>query len=218
MLMLLNWRPPEIKILDASIISSSSGGPGTNYNNEWADILLREDFDISDFSIEHISAGSNNSQKFITFGKENKSFPGGTIIRVHTGRKQDDDDANNPSADVDHRYAELDSWQFSPAGETIKVLDKKGNVLHSRYIVPQGSFSSKDIVLIRNADNTRAFMFFPSGQEKAGKIDNGNYLLNFKYRLNIGNHQPVLKRMGGIDGDEDTTIEFSYPAILPLAG
>jgi hypothetical protein len=151
----------------------------------------------------------------MTFGTESKRFPAGTIIRVHAGRKQDDDDANNPPADVEHRYAELDSWQFSPAGETIKVSDKKGNVVHSRHIVPEGSFSSKDIILIRNADNTRAFMFFPSAGEKAGKIDNGNYRLNFKYKLNIGNHQPILKRMGGIDSDEDTTIEFSYPAILP---
>lgn len=200
----------KVKILGAGI--SSSGGADSEYNNEWVDILLREDFDIRGLSIEHKSAGSGDFQEYFTFGNDNLHLPAGTIVRVHSGRKQDD---TNPSPDLEHQYAESSGWHFSSAGETIRIIDKEGNILHSRYVTPYASYFKKNTILIRNADNTRAFLFFPGAGEKAGRIDNGSYAFSFRYKLNIGDNKPVLKRMGGVEVDEETRIEFSYPAILP---
>jgi hypothetical protein len=198
-----------IKILGAGI--SSSGGPSTEFNNEWIDFLLREEFDLCDLSVQHKSIGSAEFQEYFRFGTESK-FPAGTVIRIHTGRKQDD---TNPSPDLEHRYVESNNWYFSSEGEMIRLSDKAGNILHSKFIAPQTSYISKDLILIRNADNTRAFVFLPGQIEKAGIIDNGNYMFSFRYKLNIGDNKPILKRIGGIDADEETQIEFSYPTILP---
>jgi hypothetical protein len=198
-----------IKILGAGI--SSSGGDSNGYNSEWIDFIVREKFDISNILIEHKSVGLAEFQEYFRFGTENY-LPAGTIIRIHSGRKQDD---TNPSQDLEHRYVESNNWHFSSAGEMIRITNKGGNILDSRYIASQESYISKDIILIRNADNTRAFVFLPSTVERAGPIDNGNYMFSFRYRLNIGDNSLILRRMSGIDAEEETYIEFSYPAILP---
>lgn len=196
-----------IKIIGASI---SQSGVGTACNNEWVDILLREPFDINGLVVEHKSEGGNDFQRYILFSSE-KLLPAGTIIRTHSGKEEDD---TGFSPEIEHRYLSLNTWQFKSMGETLRLKDAQGKVLHARYIAKAGSFSSKGAICIRNADNTRAFVFYPGSGENASKIEKGNYRFDLRFKRNTGGDQPVLKRMGG-DSDEETDIEFSYPAILP---
>ncbi len=202
---LMEEASEPIKIIGASI--SNSGGGGTNFNSEWVDILLRESFDINGVTVEHAPEGVNDFQTYISFSSE-KSLPAGTIIRIHTGKKEYD---ANVSSEMEHRYLESDNWKFTPEGETIRVVDHQGKILHTRYIAKAGTFSTRNIICIRNSDNTRAFVFFPTNEEKASKIERGNYRFDFRFKRNIGDAQPILKRMG-MDNDEETYIEFSLKA------
>lgn len=199
-----------IKITGAFISGQTYGG--SDLHKEWVDILLRDDYNISGLVIEHKSIGKDMFETYCTLGTE-KLLPSGTVIRIHTGREDQD---TNPFPEAERRYLGLSSWQFLANGEFIRIKDAAGKILHTYFIASDGYCDAKEAIYVRNSDNTRAFIFLPGNGKKAAPVAAGNYRLFFKFGRNIGPAAPVLKRAGR-DTAEETYIEFSYPAFLPEA-
>ncbi|AET67190.1 hypothetical protein Desor_1539 [Desulfosporosinus orientis DSM 765] len=197
-----------LKIINASIDYQAFFS--TDYHQEWVDILLQEDYNISGLVIEHQSVGRTEFENYGALGLE-KPLPGGTVIRVHTGGRDQD---TAPYPEAEHRYLGLNTWQFLANGEFIRVKDTAGKILHTYFIAMKDYFAAKEAIFVRNSDNTRAFVFFPADGQKAASVSRGNYRLHFKFMRNLGSAAPILKR-GGRDTPEEAYIEFSYPALLP---
>lgn len=200
----------SIKIIEANVDARSGGG--TNYNEEWVDILLLEQLDISTLKIEHRRISDTGFSEYFQFGDEGV-FPAGTVIRIHSGKEADHSD---PSVEIEHRYrlteTDTGAWQFDAQGEIIQIVDGTGKVLHNRSLIPHSN-GGKDIIVIRNKDQTGAFIFFPDEREKYSDLPDGRYCFGFKFMRKIKD-KPVLKRMG-LESDEETSIEFSLPTFIP---
>lgn len=203
----------SVKIIDAKIDASTDR---REYNREYLDILLREDTDISGLRIEHRSLSGQPTDEFTeyyTFADNEGIKPAGTVLRIHSGLAPSEPD---PDSEPLHRYrtAEGDSpqWCFDPAGETIRVLDAQGNLIHSRIFIPFTE-EKKKFIIIRNSDMTRAFIFISSDTERFSTLTDGRYSISFKFERKIEGRE-TLMRMGSVF-PEQTRIEFSLPALLP---
>lgn len=199
-----------IKIIRAT---TTSAGGGTNCNEEMVEIIMQDQIDISGLKIRYKKPSDTAFSDYYTFGSQSL-FPACMVIQIHSGRKFEH---HNPSLEIEHHYVTADTdspaWHFDPAGELIQIVDPSGKVLHSRLIMPYSN-DKMETILIRNKDKTRAFIFFLLGSEKFGRLANGRFCFNFKFKRKMdGTALPVLKRMGS-ENDEDTQIESSLPTFL----
>ena len=96
----------------------------------------------------------------------------------------------------------------------IRLLDSSSNLCHQRQFISEKLFTDVDIHVIRNADNTRMFIFLKNKRWRYSSMKDYTYRLSFNYRRDVGTTFPLLKRFG-YTNDEIATIEFSLPALLP---
>lgn len=96
--------------------------------------------------MEHMpEGGTGDFQPYVSFTSENK-LPAGTVIKIHSGRKQDD---STPAPEVEHRHLETSSWHFYATGENFRIVDLQGRVLHTMNTSPGTIAVSRDATIIR---------------------------------------------------------------------
>lgn len=203
---MLNEASENLKALDLVFGSGVDG----EFNTEYLDVLVREACDIGDYTLELENPGEE-SNIYHTFNTDN--IPAGRVLRVYSGEEEkvelpsgytavfagDEDDAFN--------YAD---------GVIITLRDASGEVLHSRLFDDSTTFASKNSILVRNEDQTKALFFIPASGSLYTGLNDGLYRMSFNFQRDIGIDYPLLK-MAGDDGDEDSFIEFDLPAKLPDA-
>lgn len=216
------------------IIKANSDSGSTEPNEEWVDILLKESINPSDIIIEHkhLSDTSPNFAEYFTFHDE-QILPAGAIIRIHSGNKKYDTTTGALVLDVDdpkeyyHRYQDdsalaptssafnFRSTSGSTEDEVVRITDKNGKILHKRVMLLRSdAYSSKDYVLIRNKDQTSAFIFLKSSTDNYGGLVDGRYKFEFTFKRDTGDGKPILKRNNSSDSEE-AVIEFNLPPSLP---
>ena len=197
------------------LLAAVQASAGDGVNEEYVDILVLQDQDVSNWRIEH-SGGPDISgtpfELYYAFAANGEIAREGTLIRVHTGRESDDP---APEPTYSHHYAEQPDRVLNQAGDWVRVVNASGRIVHQRFFPPpwQDGDPDRDMVLIWNTDRTAAFVFFPdAGAEGAtvGVVPDGRYRLlgTFKRTLTNG---PVLKQERQ-STDEIASLEFVVAA------
>src|SRR5207249_11561669 len=134
------------------------------YNAEWTELLIVADANPSGCSIEHSGSLQEHTAfpAYYRFG-DDASMAAGTLVRVHSGREAAD---TSPAPERMHRYltaaGATESWRLNPAGDCVlRLVDANGGELQRWFLVPATGFVESETVMIRNADQTRALLFFP---------------------------------------------------------
>ena len=192
-------------------LSAASIRPASDPNQQYVDVFCRDRTDISGYTLEYraLSAAEDDPYSQLYTFAENSSFDPGTLVRVHLG------EAPTPGEGTEHvyLYAGPVDAPFSHQGEVIRLLDNAGKVVHSRIFLGQGSYSELKINRVRNADNTRVFIF-SQGITSWTELARGFYKLTFTYQRDIGENAPLLMRYG-FSQAEEVSLDFSLPALLP---
>jgi hypothetical protein len=201
--------PSKIKITGARLDAMSSGG--TNYNEEWIELLVVEPYDLLGTILEHRRLSDTEFTRYFEFGSE-ASLQAGTVIKIHSGVSE----SNNENSIFQKRYRTGDydsvNWQFDPEGEVIQIRSRTGQILHKRTFFAANDYGVMSAIIVRNRDQTKAFIFISKdAATDHTDLPSGRYQFNFSFKGNMGEHKPVL-RLQGFEIDESTTIEFSLPA------
>ena len=181
-----------------------------DYNKEYIELLIRKETDINEIIIEYKKLEDENFNKFFKFENKEKFIPG-SIIRVYAGSNPDDENTDYFISGIKYCFADGSDRDLEKINE-IRIKNKKGEILHSKVIAVSES-KSKESIIIRNKDNTRAFLFFPQDNNSISNLSDGRYSFNFVFKRNMQG-LPLLKYHGASEA-EKTTIEFNVPAYLP---
>ncbi|MEW5922821.1 MAG: hypothetical protein AB1746_02425 [Candidatus Zixiibacteriota bacterium] len=199
----------NIKFTDAKIDAGLEADAALN--NEWVELLLTESQSLKDYCIKIKDLISDNYIDYFAFS-DDKILPAGTIIKVHSGVRPNQDDKED---NIVHYYlgdANVDgSYKFSIAGNLFQLIDAASNVVQTRLFIKFNDSYHK-FILVRNADETRAFIFLPDNDSPLGSVPIGRYRLEFCYKKKLDG-LPLLLR-NGLSEDEITPLEFSLPAGL----
>lgn len=198
------------------IVGALLPAPGTDsLAAEWIEVMALAETDVSGVAIFHSSsAGGSPPERYYRFGAESPLSPG-TIVRVHPAPSATGV-ATAPECLV--RYAEAEEGQpparLDPAGAVVSLVDPLGVERHSIEVRPAGAYQPLPHVLIRSADQTRAFLFFTMTSDGVGDVPPGVLRLDWTFARDIGAGAPLLTRRGSAVA-EAAAIEFRVPAGMP---
>jgi hypothetical protein len=200
-----------VKIIGARLRQSDMSG--TDFNAESLDLLIESDADISGFSVEYTGGGGGSTMiSYWTCGVE-PVLPAGTVLRIHAGAHPLEEAA---TPECLHRYAtpagEGGRWRLNEAGDTVRLVDAAGVERQRWTVMPSSQFQAMTPILVRSADETRAFVFFPESEAvPVGRVPEGRIRMEWRFMRDIGPFAPVMSRRGRRD-PEEATLEFSLPA------
>lgn len=214
----------NLKIID--ITSSSS-------QNEWIEILVKESGTLVNYNINIQEIDKQEVHNYYTFS-DNTYFNAGTTLRIHTGSEDMVQHSENMQHNIINLYANFQVGQFENKDMYVILKNERGTIIHQfnfydkregnliivgtdnttpKIIIKRKSFSdsfqlsNKKHKLIRNKDNTRAFLFKTNISGNYQEISIGNYELKFEFHGNIGEDKLQLKK-NGIELLEATKISF----------
>jgi len=202
-------RPGVAKLLDAHLVRGDAA-----VNDEYVDILLLQDQDLSGWSLEHTASNYPPNAAFVayySFPPNTGVFKEGTLIRVHSGRAADDPLGDRPPT-YKHRYAEGVN-KLNSTGDRLRLVDARGNTVHQRFFRPSDAYTGRDMVAVWNADRTTAFLFFPDGETRVGTMPDGQYRLvcTFRRTVEAEQGQPSLPQLRQAN---DTTDEQAHLEVV----
>lgn len=146
---------PEPEILEeraaeglVQIIQASIDPPGldvgSNYNDEWIEIMVMETTSLRGFSVQHTINPGEPTEGFRTYFafEEETTFAAGTIIRIHSGVPSPDaEQADRPG--FAERFTtpagQVGQWWLNNTGETIRVLDPNGGLVDIQTFLPSAT-------------------------------------------------------------------------------
>lgn len=142
-------------------------------------------------------------------------LPAGSVVHVHAGNAQS---AIAGETGIEQYYVAQHGergWPLlDPNGDTLRVINSSGQVVHCRPFLPESNYQPKPISLIRVRDGTAAYLTFP---EDGNTVKPGHYRMTMTFHRNTkamkdpeSSKLPVLRRAGS-DAPEEATIEFSVP-------
>lgn len=181
----------------------------TSFNEQWIEVLLLEEIDLSGYRIEYRERAAEDDEPFTlyyTFGA-GSVYPVGTKLIVNNGVAP-----NVAPAPIEHvrLYAGHSAQSFVPGGAYVRIVDANDEVVHQRPFFRDSRYTRQDVALIRNQDETRLFIFIKQNGADFSELTPGIYRLAFTYLRDTGDETAVLKRFG-FNGEETGQIEFSIP-------
>jgi hypothetical protein len=180
---------------------------------EWVEVLVQTDLDLSGYKIEHIDPMADSSippDVYYTFAPDSK-FRAGTAVRIHTHSQPDNYVPNVERKDL---FLEAGPDVLNNAGETLRITDAESREIHRRRFAPM-EFEKLRAVIAPDADGTRTFVFLRDNSGAwVSQVPGGAYRFVWTFRRNAGSKLPILCRRGST-ADEEATIAFNVPAELP---
>lgn len=194
-----------VKIFDARL----SPAAGTA-NEEYVDILVLQDLDMSNWRVEHVGSADLDASNatfalYYTFPVDMGIVREGTLVRVHTGRRVDD---QSPAPTYLHQYAGQMAFVLNGSGDWLRLVHATGDSAHERFFTsPIADLDlHRAMVPVWNRDRTAAFLFFPDDGSAVGIVPDGQYRLSCTFRRTAPG-RPTLKQEGQAT-DETAHLEF----------
>src|ERR1041384_4366225 len=138
-------------------------------------------------------------------------FPAGTKLIINNG--EEPGVAPGPTEHVP-LYAGHNAQSFVPGGTYIRIVDAEDTIVHQRPFLRDSRYTTQDVHLIRNPDQTRLLFFIKQNGLDYSELSRGIYRIAFTFLRDTGDPKTVLKRFGFSDA-ETGHIEFSIPTFLP---
>ena len=199
-----------VKIM-APIIRQSEDDP-VALEEESIDLILQYAFDLSGYKVLLKYAGEDDYIEHFSFD-EGEKHPAGTIIKIFSGLPVDMN-----TREYEPRFArkagDVLDLVLDPVETTIALQNSDGDIL-DEYMYVGITANWTETVLIRNKDNTRAFIFLPDGQEQFSELADGRYCLLTAFERKWEGVKNI-SRFGSTDL-EISLLEFTLPPQLPLS-
>ena len=204
-----------LKLIRADIqrITPPRGRGNPDYNEQWVEVLLLEKTDLSAYRIEYRDNTAGEDEAFnlyYTFAPDSV-YAAGTKLIIYNGLKPEVETAQTEHVPL---YAGQIAQSFIPSGTYIRLVDADDSIVHQRPFLQDSRYTTQDVHMIRNQDETRLFFFIKENGLEYSELRHVIYRIAFTFLRDTGDDKPVLKRFGYNDREEGQ-IEFSLPAFLP---
>ena len=182
-------------------------------NEQLIEVLLLERTDLSGYRIEYRSRTAEDDEPFnlyYTFAAASV-FPAGTKLIINNGEEPG---VAPPPAEHVPLYAGHSTQSFVPGGIVVRIVDVQDTIVHQRPFLRNSRYTTQDVHLIRNQDETRLLFFIKQNGMDYSSLTRGIYRVAFTFLRDTGDPKSVLRRFGFSD-EETGQIEFSLPTFLP---